>query len=244
MTLYSRAYIPMLAALASCGCVVNDLGGRLEQPGETITEKVVIQRSKAPDAEMLKVDLTMGAGELVVSPGAKELMEGVFTYNVPGWKPEVKMDGAGFRARLSVKQGSASSSFGEVKNIWDLKLADNIPLDLSIRCGAGENKLNLGAMSLRSVQIEMGAGQVDMDLRGKPAKSYEVRIEGGVGQAKVYLPSDVGIAADAHGGIGEIKVRGLKKDGDRWVNDALGKSKVTIHLTVKGGIGEIDINAE
>jgi len=90
----------------------------------------------------------------------------------------------------------------------------------------------------------MGAGTVDLDLRGKPEKDYNVNINGGVGEATVRVPSTVGVVAEARGGIGSIEVRGMKKDGSRWVNDAYGKSKTTIRLDVKGGIGQINIFAE
>jgi hypothetical protein len=87
----------------------------------------------------------------------------------------------------------------------------------------------------------MGAGQVDLDLRGHPARDYEVNISGGVGQATVRLPQEVGIRADAHGGIGSINVSGLRKVGDHYENDLYDKTKVNLRLSVAGGIGEIRI---
>jgi predicted membrane protein len=85
----------------------------------------------------------------------------------------------------------------------------------------------------------MGAGQVQLDLTGTPTHDYEVKINGGVGQANVHLPQNVGIWASAHGGIGSIKVEGLQKDGDHWQNDLYDKSKVNVRVEVNGGIGEI-----
>jgi len=70
-----------------------------------------------------------------------------------------------------------------------------------------------------------------------------VKISGGVGQANVKLPRDVGIWAEAHGGIGSITVRGLEKHGDHWENDLYDKAKVNVRLEVAGGIGEIRITS-
>ncbi|QOY84982.1 toast rack family protein [Paludibaculum fermentans] len=229
------------AILASAGCSI-DINSK--PTGETVRDTKIIERSRAAKAEIVVADLNIGAGELNVSGGSKELFDGEFTYNVPDWKPEVRYDDSGFRGRLTVRQGGGKGNFGNIKNIWDLKLANDVPLDLRIHCGAGENKLNLGDLTLRSVEVQMGAGSVDMDLRGKPQRDYEVRIEGGVGEATVHLPPDVGVVAEANGGIGSINVRGLKKDGDRWVSESNGQSKATIRLSVKGGIGEINILAQ
>ena len=55
---------------------------------------------------------------------------------------------------------------------------------------------------------------------------------------------DVGIVATAHGGIGDISVRGLEKRNGRWINPARENAAVTIHIDVKGGIGNITLNAE
>lgn len=229
------------AVLASAGCSV-DIHNR--PTGETVRETKIIERARASKAEIVVADFNIGAGELNVSGGAKELFDGEFTYNVPEWKPEVRYDDSGFRGRLTVRQAGGKGNFGNTKNIWDLKLANDIPLDLRIHCGAGENKLDLHDLTLRSVEVQLGAGSVNMDLRGKPQRDFEVRIEGGVGEATVHLPPDVGVVAEAHGGIGSINVRGLHKDGDRWVRDPSGQSKATIRLSVKGGIGEINILAE
>jgi hypothetical protein len=90
----------------------------------------------------------------------------------------------------------------------------------------------------------MGAGELKMDLRGNPRKSYDVRVHGGVGSATIYLPKSVGISATAQGGIGSIDVDGLEERNGRWVNASQLNSPVTIRVEVKGGVGEIKLIAE
>jgi predicted membrane protein len=68
-----------------------------------------------------------------------------------------------------------------------------------------------------------------------------VSINGGVGEATVRLPSDVGVYAEARGGIGEISAKGMHQDGSTYYNDAYRKSPVTIKLDVHGGIGSIKL---
>ena len=46
---------------------------------------------------------------------------------------------------------------------------------------------------------------------------------------------------NAQGGIGSVSAHGLKKDGDAYVNDAYGKSPVTIDMTIHGGVGSINL---
>ena len=198
-----------------------------------------------PDrSELVHVRIRMGAGELKLGSGTSKLMQAYFTYNVPSWKPEVHYSAG----ELSIEQPGSGSNHswspghaGNTKYIWDLRFTRETPLDVSINLGAGEAQLDLGALDLRDVQVHMGVGQANMDLRGTPAHSYNVRIQGGVGEATVRLPMNAGVYATAHGGIGEIQARGLRKEGDHWVNDAYDRAKVQVHVDVQGGIGQITL---
>jgi hypothetical protein len=104
--------------------------------------------------------------------------------------------------------------------------------------------MNLGRLNLRNVELTVGAGEVDMDLRGQPTTSYSVSIHGGVGTAIVHLPLTVAISAKASGGIGDINVSGLEQRDGRWINPRATASPVTIDLDVHGGVGEIRLEAK
>lgn len=223
--------------LAVAGCTVN-WHGDLSQKTETVS----IER---PKAEMVDVTVAMAAGEMELSGGAAKLMEGRFTYTASGnMAPEVQYEDSSFRGRLSVTNKTKTTVGNHHVNRWEIKLADDIRMDLNVTLGAGQGRLNLGSLTLRSAKVQLGAGQVGLDLRGPKKSSCDVEIRGGVGEATVWVPNDVGVVAEAKGGIGEISVRGLNREGGRWTNDAYGKSPVTLRLDVKGGIGQINIRAE
>ena len=192
-------------------------------------------------SEMTRAELKMGAGELRVGGGAAKLMEGNFDFNDPGSRPQVEYHSTGVRSDIEIHP-SGVTQHGETK--WDVRFNDSVGMDLVVKMGAGEAHLNLGSLNLRSVAFDLGAGQVDADFRGQPKRSYDVRINGGVGQATIHLPKSVGISATAVGGIGEVNVSGLEKRNDRWINPGHENDPVTIRLDVKGGIGQIDLVAQ
>jgi len=225
-----------LAALATSGCVLD-----IERTGPLEHDRQTVDLDKA---EMVRTELKMGAGELTVDGGSPKLIDADFSYNVAGWKPAIKYTSSGVRGNLVVEQPHSVHAGGKLKYRWDLRLNDKVPMDVVVEFGAGEARLNLGDLNLRSVQVHMGVGELRMDLRGKPARDYSVTIDGGVGQATVYLPRDVGIIANATGGIGNISVSGLEKRGNRWINPAHENAPVMIHVDVHGGIGEIRLVAD
>jgi len=196
-------------------------------------------------SELSRVEIKMGAGELAVRSGSTNFLDATFDFQRASWKPIVNYRSTGTRSDLEISQPNNFSGFGDHEYKWDLQLNDSVLMDVIAKLGAGEAKMNLGQLNLRSVDINMGVGEVTLDLRGRiPARSYDVRINGGIGEARVYLPRDVAIYATAQGGIGEINVSGLEQRGNHWVNSAKLDSPVTIRVDVKGGIGEIHLVAE
>jgi hypothetical protein len=194
------------------------------------------------NTEEVRVELTMAAGELRVDGGADKLMEGTFTYNRLRLRPEISYTVGGVRGHLVIEEPSHVGTATK-RYIWNLRFNDRKPIDLDVHCGAGESRMNLGDLTLRRVNVEMGVGELKMDLRGTPKSDYDVNIQGGVGEATVYLPQGVGVEAHAEGGIGSIRAEGLQKRDDRYVNDALGRSKTTVRLDIQGGIGNIRLIA-
>ena len=224
--------LPLLAAaLCLSSCVIYTATGPERHDSRTI---------ELDASERVRVDLNMGAGNLIIGGGARKLLNAGFTYNVPSWRPEVRYSSTGTHGDLTIRQpGQGHAQIGHTRYEWDLTLNDGVPMDLSLHFGAGEARLDLGSLSLRSVEVHMGVGKLDMDLRGNPKHNYDVSIRGGVGEATVRLPAGVGVYAEGSGGIGEIRTQGLRREGGHWVNDAYQDSKVRIHVDVHGGIGEI-----
>lgn len=195
--------------------------------------------------EMVRALVEMKAGELKIRGGAGDLLEASLRYDERA-KPEIRYDTSGFRGDLTVRQPHVSFNIGssDSPNNWDLRLNDDVPMDLEVRVGAGKSVLELGSLYLRSLEVHLGAGEINLDLTGKWRKSMEARIRGGVGKAVVRLPKDVGIEARARGGIGSIHVSGLERSGDIYTNEPAVKSPVTLHLDIEGGVGEIRLEAQ
>jgi len=224
-----------VAALVITGCDINIQTG----PDQHDTQAVELDKS-----EMARVELKMGAGELTMDGGSPKLLDADFTYNVASWKPVMRVDSSSFRKQITIEQPRGSHGSSNVNYKWNLHVNDTVPMDIVAHLGAGEARLNLGTVNLRSLEMNIGVGEVRVDLRGKPTRDYTVHVNGGVGQATIYLPRDVGIVANAHGGIGGINARGLEKRGGSWINPAHENAPVTIHVDVNGGVGQIDLIAE
>jgi N-terminal domain of toast_rack, DUF2154 len=219
--------------VAACG------GSSTEAPAAPVTkEHQLVKRGAATSA---RVDIGMTAGELEVRSGAKELLEGDFEYNVAVLKPVISYGVSNNEGVLKVSQGSAS---GNYENHWHVNLQESTPMQLTIGLGAGDANLVLGRLSIARLDVSLGAGDLVVDLRGAPTKSYVVNIKAGAGDTTIHVPATVGISASTTGIIGETNVSGLEKRDGKWVNARVSSPAVTIDLHVTHGIGDLRILAE
>jgi hypothetical protein len=227
-------------AVLAGACGMQPGGTQQQDVGKMQEESKYVELKKAQTAH---AQLKMGAGELNVTGGADQLMDGDFSYNVSEWKPKVSYEVSGQKGELVVKQGGAEggSLEGKARNEWDIGLNDEVPTDLVVQVGAGESDLDLDSLTLKGLDLKMGAGKTTVDLTGDYAQGFDASIQGGVGEATVLLPSGVGVKAKAEGGLGKINAKGLKKVGDSYVNDAYGESDVNLSVDVKGGVGQINL---
>jgi predicted membrane protein len=207
-------------------------------PGPVVHEHHEVERGAATGA---RVEIDMSAGELTVKSGAMMLFEGDFDFNIAALKPAVAYAVNGGTGTLKVSQGSAS---GNYENSWRLNLDEATPLDLHINLGAGDSQLMLGRLNLQGLTVRLGAGDVTVDLRGMPSRSYPARIQTGAGDTTIHLPAGVGISASTSGLIGDVSVDGLEQRDGRWVNARAVKSPVTVDVQVQHAIGDLKLLAE
>ena len=214
-----------------------------EEPRNRMTETQTVALDGAARAD---IGLKMGAGELHVRSAAQEaLLEASFEFNRERLRPVVDYRRVGDKGILEVRHGRKHGvNFGTTRNRWDLSLGQAVPLDLDIDLGAGQSDLDLRGLELQRVEIDMGVGEMDLDLRGPHSAGFQVKIDGGIGSGKIALPSEVGVRVKVDGGLGSIDASGLTKRDGAYVNDAYGKSPVTIEVDINAGIGSLDLRCE
>ena len=197
------------------------------------------------EAKTVRATLDMGAGDINLSGGASHLLEADFDYRNASGAPRVDYSVSGTTGDLRISQDDNDSHIRTTSdNHWTLHLSNDVPLEIKVDMGAGHSNLRLRDLDVTRLNLDMGAGQVDVDLTGDRKADLTADLEGGVGEANIRLPKNIGVIVHASGGIGTIDAHGLHHDGDEYTNDMYGKSPVTIHLKVEGGVGRIVLTQE
>jgi hypothetical protein len=146
----------LILALASLACGFSYTLPERPKAGPEVEESIAIPDPKSDNTHLT---LSFGAGKLILSPGATNLVEGTAVYNVTDLKPKIQKNGNS----IEIRQGDFKSLpiYEDMKNEWDLKLSDT-PLDLTVEAGAYEGDLELGGLALKSLTVRDGASHVSL----------------------------------------------------------------------------------
>jgi len=247
--------IVLLAALLLTGCT---------EVGEPVTEPFVIELGSAQRAN---IDLLMGAGELTVTGGAKALLEADVVYNIPSWRPNVTYNVTGEAGNLVMRQPGAGTvvGAGNFTDEWDVRVNEKVPMDMVVRTNNGKAVLTLGNINLDTLDIDIGASDVELIVRGKPrvrridldmstgdaivdlngtfGRDLDAHIKGGVGALLLKLPSGYGVNLETKGGLGTITPVGFQMRGNRFMNDRYGRpdTDVNLRVAIETNIGDITV---
>lgn len=148
----------LVLSIASLACGFSIDLPNLPKAGPEVEESISVTDPKSDET---RLSISFGAGELKLSSGARNLVDGTAIYNVDDFKPEIVENGN----RIEIKQGNLDSipPLEDLRNEWDLKLG-SAPMDLVVSAGAYEGTLDLGGLSLKSLEINDGASNVDLSF--------------------------------------------------------------------------------
>jgi hypothetical protein len=223
--------LPEALLLASCAPRLKV--GELQSESQTV---------ELDNAESVRAEITMGAGDLQVTGGAEKLLEADFTYNVAKMKPEVKStDGTLVISHPEVRGYRTLQDIKDFRNEWDLRFNSQVPMNLRLNMGAGTSDLQLADLSLTGLDVTLGAGISTVDLSGDWVNDLEVNFDTGAAEITVKLPKKVGVRVEVEAGPTLVNARGLTKNGNAYTNAAYGVSDVTLQINIQAGIGAINL---
>lgn len=222
------AIATLLLVTVACSIRIN-LPVQQINTGPVETETIEVDK---PADSPANIGIEFGAGKLMVEPGSAEsLIEGIATYNVRDFKPKIKITGKRVRLRTGDLEINGIPNIGkDLQNIWDLKVAD-FPLDLEIGAGAYYGRMELGGLSVRNLEVNDGASDVEIHF-SQPNKIQMEALRYHTGASKVRL-TGLGNAnfeyMDFSGGVGS------------YVLDFTGDLRQSAEVSVETGMSDLTI---
>ena len=220
-----------------------------DNPGRNIHDSKSLDRQ---GADSVQVHINIPAGKLTLAGGSTKLMEASFDYTESEGTPQVSYQVTGNLGRLELTQpgrnthvtGGIDSNSAGTRNAWNLRLNNQVPLELTIEMNAGYCELHLGQLAVTRLKLQADAGELHADFVGDWKKDLNASIHGGVGRTILRLPKNTGVRVQVERGIGTLSAEGFRREGDDYVNSAYGKSPVTLRLKIESSIGSIKLLSE
>jgi hypothetical protein len=132
-------------------------------------------------ADHVRVDVQFGGGTLEVLPGSSALLDAEFVYNLDGLEPQVEYDVLDGRGELVVRQDLDRAVWqpsAEIRNEWQLRFTDQVPLEMAFAVGASRGTMELGGLRLTDLRLESGAADLTVRFSAanpEPMQSLVVR---------------------------------------------------------------------
>ena len=185
------------------GQFVSDaMGGRAETKTASLRES----REGAASAK-IAIAFPVGRASIkALEAGAPNLFEaelryiGEYEFDVSGGAERV--------IRLRQKSGSAEdlgAMASKAQDLrWDIALARNMPMRVSVAAGVGAAHLDLSGLRIDALELASGVGKVALTLPARQRVAAEIR--GGVGMTEVKIPAGAYGALDIKGALSGVSL--------------------------------------
>ena len=191
-----------------------------------------------------QVKLSHGAGELVVSAGAgpSELVSGTFGGGV-------EYRSARESGRQTVKLKSPINAFmpwdwfGGNARLWTVALNGEVPLALEIESGASSSRIDLSAIQLTELELEVGASSADVSLPLGTGNT-RVKIEAGAASVSLRLPPTAEARVRYEGGLSSLNINSgrFMRMGNTYQTANFDSASDRLDIDIESGVGSVTIH--
>lgn len=210
--------------------------------GQALYGEQVSQPLQGADSARVSLSPAVGTLRLKSLPNANGLLVG--QVNSPGGQP-VHQDYSvnGGQAQLSLR--TTGSNFVVFPNntsqwIWDLGLAQGVPVDLFADMGAGQIQMDLTGVDLTSLKVNMGVGRAEVTL--PQSGSYHAEVDQAIGEMVVWVPRGVGVRINPDVALVAAQYpAGFQKQGDVVVSPNYGSASDQVDLRLNLAIGSVSV---
>ncbi len=212
------------------------------------TEEYSWSMANEPKIEKAELDLAYGVGKVILdSLSSSSKLLDVKVVSSFG-KPDISVNQRGSTAKISVEQAERSFFFipgivsnGGGREDCELNLNRDVIWALDLKTGVSQSIINLEDIKFNKLSAETGVGAVKFIL-GDMGIDADMELDAGVGELTIVIPKDVGVRVDVDTGLGAIDLPGSwQRKGDTYTNSKYSQANTNINLTIKQGIGKVEI---
>lgn len=192
-------------------------------------------------ATAASLEIQHGAGRMTVESGAAQgaLLKGLFYGGVRSTQTK---QGDSLHARLRARSYVFGIPPFHAALDWQIHLNPDIPLQLQVRGGGNECRLNLEDLLVRKINISTGASSTNLTLPAAAGRT-QVSVSAGVASVRVGVPEGVAARIRISSGVGGIHVDQSRfpRQGNGYQSPDYETAEHKADIHISSGVGSIEI---
>ena len=127
---------------------------------------------------------------------------------------------------------------------FQIDLNKDIPWDFHMDIGAGSGELNLQEIRVEEIDLDMGAGNLEMFFGDKGEKTF-IDIDAGASKIRFNIPKGLGLKIDYQGGLNSTNFDDLaliNLGNGSYVSEDFNSSTTKIEIDLDMGVGSFYID--
>lgn len=222
------AMVPVLAlaiSLSACAFEMNDAPASFKNFSKS---------SELGTAKEVRANLELPVGELNIDAlpaNDSRAFHLDVDYNDYVFEPDMKTDAFGSSLDMRFSLRHLRKSYRTVKSHADFHFNRNVPLELTVKTGVGENKIDLSWLKIRELHVKAGVGEVELSATEPGTEQcHRIEFQSGVGRFDALGLGNLNFQSlEFKGGVGEATL------------DLTGNWKHGAEIDIKVGIGEVNV---
>ena len=227
---------PAIGALLGLGAIALVIGLMLVGPSLGWGDNLEVKTGRfseplgAATSALVRLNLSSGPTEITALSDSADLIDAELNYT---GEIDFEVSGDGEKA-VSLGERDAGAAFffdwftgDDDERRWDIGLSPQVPLDLQVNGGSGSAELDLRALQLAGLDVDVGSGSVDGRLPALESR-YDARVDGGSGSCRLDVADGAAAGLEIDVGSGSI--------------DVSAGADVDLSVRVQGGSGSLSID--
>lgn len=189
------------------------------------------------------IKLELAAGDIELKSTKNELLNAYITD--PRVYYETKINNSFKTAQIEFKNKKSKSTFRNKGYEYKFNLDEDLIWDINIKMGAMDGIFDLQNINFQNLDIDAGAGDIDI-LLGQKLKNSKVDIDIGAGDIDITIPKDLGVKIRFDGGVKHSNLRKLNwiHNDNYYISPNYDNVDKKINITVDIGAGNLNIRYE
>ena len=189
----------------------------------------------AEDVEQMEVNLSLGAGELILGSDTPDGMLVFGSITPDKHSDQISTEGSKILYQLEHQE----LGFYPHTARWELDLTDDLAANLVVHNGVGEVILLLEELDLSALDLNQGVGRLVVYL--PEMESDQVLIKQAVGIIRIRIPANLHVAVDAQNGLSKVDFPpDFELEDGYYISPEASKSNADLVIVVEQAMGLID----